>query len=109
MPSQRWCLRYDDRCHLCLRAMGWLRRLDRHHRLIFLPLSENPDGSLDAVQVISPNGQVLAGWDGIVALMRLFPPLRPLAWLGSLPPIRRLGRRLYRFIAANRYRLFGRR
>jgi predicted DCC family thiol-disulfide oxidoreductase YuxK len=51
----------------------------------------------------------LAGWDGIVALMRLFPPLRPLAWLGSLPPIRRLGRRLYRFIAAHRYRLFGRR
>jgi predicted DCC family thiol-disulfide oxidoreductase YuxK len=89
--------------------MGWLRRLDRHCRLIFLPLSENPDGSLDAVQVISPNGQVLAGWDGIVALMRLFPPLRPLAWLGSLPPIRRLGRRLYRFIAAHRYRLFGRR
>ena len=110
MSRRRWQVFYDDRCNLCLRIVHWLRRLDRRHCLAFLPFPCASEGcSLDAVQVVSPEGQVFWGLDGIVALMYLCPPLRPFAWLISLLPLRRLGWRLYRFIAANRYRLFGRR
>ncbi len=60
-----------------------------------------------AMQLVLPDGRVLAGADAALAALALRPALAPLAWLGRLPGLRHLLRAGYRVIAANRSRLPG--
>lgn len=112
MERQRITVVYDDRCLFCQALVRWLRQLDRHQRLAYVPIEPDllaqvhPALTAEACQreihVVTPDGRVLAGWDGVVHLARLF----PLAWflgvLGGIVPFRWLGCHLYRFVACHR-------
>lgn len=112
MKYQRVAVVYDDQCHFCQALIRWLQWLDQDKRLMYVPIDPallpkvHPKLTAEAcrweMHVVTPEGQIFAGWDGVVYLARLF----PLTWLigvfGSITPFRCLGRRLYRFIACHR-------
>ena len=112
---------YDGNCGFCLRWVNRLRRLDRAGRVswvAFQSLPEPPRGvtwnDLKRAAYLDTRPDTGAGplHEGFYAfrqLSRRIPLLFPLAPLFWLPGMGRLGQPVYRWIAANRYRLSCRR
>jgi predicted DCC family thiol-disulfide oxidoreductase YuxK len=100
---------YDSQCGICQTAVCWLRFLDRHQQTECIPITAgsvgraglNAEACARELHAVTPQG-VLAGWDAVSYLARLFPPTWPIGALGSMPPFRWLGRSLYRWVAAHR-------
>ena len=92
--------------------MSWLRFLDRYQRTECLPIDTqsvkraglNLDACTQQLHVVTPLG-VLAGWDAVAHLARLFPATWLIGAVGSVPPFRQVGKSLYNWIAKNRYAL----
>lgn len=63
------------------------------------------EACLSAMQLVLPDGRVLAGADAVPDILRRIPRWRWLAGLFSLPGARLLARRAYRWIADHRMRL----
>ena len=57
--------------------------------------------------VLDPAGRLAGGYDGFLALVPALQLLRPLGPLLRCAPVRAGGRRMYRWVARNRYRLGG--
>src|ERR1035438_3446261 len=110
--ADRTVVFYDSQCEICQAGISWLKFLDRHDRTECLPIDagsiERAGLSLDActqqLHIVTPRG-VLAGWDAVAHLARLFPVTWPIGALGSVPPFRWAGRSLYGWVARNRYAL----
>jgi predicted DCC family thiol-disulfide oxidoreductase YuxK len=108
---------YDGHCRLCTDSVRTLRQMDATADLRYVDIragSElakypqiNPAAALGQMHVIAPNGVVTGGFDAILALLPVFPSLRAFRPLLSVPLIREAGRRIYRWVARNRYRIAG--
>jgi predicted DCC family thiol-disulfide oxidoreductase YuxK len=59
------------------------------------------------MHVIGPDGNLTGGYDALAALAPALPALRPFARLLQSSAVRTVGRRAYRWVARNRYRLGG--
>ena len=107
---------YDGECGLCHRGVRWVARRDRKQMIRFAPLQ----GSTAAETVGTPNGP-LESWTMLLldetgrfdrsdAVLRIWWHLggfwRVISWLRIVP--RWLRDPLYRFVARNRIRWFGR-
>ena len=78
-----------------------------------LPLPINPailstvdsrlklDECLRQLHVVTPEGEILVGWDAVANLARLFRPTWIIGTLGRWFPFRSIGRLLYGFVAMN--------
>jgi predicted DCC family thiol-disulfide oxidoreductase YuxK len=106
---------YDGECMMCSGSIRFLAEKDRRHRLRFVPL-QTPLGrgieqqagneSLSTV-IVRKNGKVFTHSDAICQILKTMGgPWALLGKLGLLLP-KGLRDRLYRFIARNRYRWFG--
>jgi glyoxylase-like metal-dependent hydrolase (beta-lactamase superfamily II) len=63
------------------------------------------DDCLRQLHVVTPEGEILIGWDAVARLARLFPATWLIGALGRHFPFRNVGRWLYGFVASNRYSL----
>ncbi len=113
---------YDGLCAVCSGSVRLLRRLDWRHRLEYVDVQDwvtvsarfpalDRDAALGQIHVIRPDGQVFVGYAGMRQLAGRLPLVAWLYPLLFLPGIRWLGLRVYRWVAARRYRLnrlFGR-
>jgi glyoxylase-like metal-dependent hydrolase (beta-lactamase superfamily II)/predicted DCC family thiol-disulfide oxidoreductase YuxK len=109
----RYVAIYDEQCEICQSFVSWLRILDRHHRVLPLPIlpellsAIDPDLGLEAclreLHVLTPRGETRRGWMAVAELARLFPSTFLIGWLGRIPPFRWVGEIAYRFLARNRY------
>lgn len=109
----RYKVLYDDQCDICQSFVSWLKLLDRRHCTECLPIDPETlpqihpsltlDNCLRELHVVTPDGKVYKGWDAVALLARRFPETWILGALGAVPPFHWLARRLYRFIAKNRY------
>jgi len=113
---------YDADCRLCETSRRWSERWARKGRspvaLRFLHFEEpdavrlQPDldaiGCLNAFRFLDEEGRASIGAAAAVQIMRRLPGGRPLAWLIALPGVWKLTVWSYQWIAAHRYRLFGR-
>ena len=106
---------FDGLCGLCDRLVGFALAADRAHRLRFAPLQGRTArallgdgaGAVDSLAV-AVDGVVLQRSAAVLAVLAcLGGPWRLLAAAGRLlpGPLREAG---YRFVAARRYRWFGR-
>jgi predicted DCC family thiol-disulfide oxidoreductase YuxK len=104
---------YDGGCRVCIRTVWWLRRLDWLQRLRFVTVDSIPDDQssrlalnrhscLEAMHVVSPRGNVTAGFDAVRELLWQIPAFWLLAPLMYLPGVPSVGPRVYRFVAENR-------
>tara|TARA_Y100001937_G_scaffold11083_3_gene13622 strand:- start:15409 stop:15945 length:537 start_codon:yes stop_codon:yes gene_type:complete len=116
---------FDGVCNICNHSVNTLLKLDRKGKLryaslqgaiaeqVFGPLEKEPDSMKLSVPRSQGSGRNLIIYEGYQAFLRvgsiLYPLLKPLALVLSWPPFSWMGRGLYAFIAAHRYRWFGKR
>jgi predicted DCC family thiol-disulfide oxidoreductase YuxK len=107
---------YDADCPMCRASALWLmRRALSRGALEILPCRSEArrarypaiteDVCLTAMQLVLPDGRVLAGGDAVPEILRR---VRGWGWLASvfaLPGVRPVARRLYAWIARNRMRI----
>ncbi len=115
----RLAVLYDRDCAICTATARWLRRSDRHGRLVLLPLQ---DAALsgravvaeaarglplsDALHVIDEaTGAVRAGGDAALAIGSALPGGRAVRVLGAIPPVRWTIGLGYTLVARNRRRI----
>ena len=108
---------YDGRCRLCERSRQTLQALDSADALRFIDINNaiemarypalDRHAAQGQIHVLDPHNRLTAGYDALVELTPALPSLRPLSPLLRWKPIRAIGRRIYQWIARNRYWLGG--
>ncbi len=106
---------YDGECLLCSGSIRFMAERDRHKRLRFVPLqtplgremeAKAGTGSLNSV-LMELGGRVYSRSEGLLVVGRALGGIWALlARIGGIVP-RRWRDKLYDWIAANRYRWFG--
>lgn len=113
--SSAYRLLYDGQCEICQACVAWLKALDRENKTLPLAISPEVLSALDSrlrldeclrqLHLVTPEGEILLGWDAVASLARLFPSTWMIGTFGRWFPFRNLGRLLYGFVATNRYSL----
>src|SRR5579862_6292753 len=111
----RFRVLYDGQCEICQACVSWLSTLDHEHKTIALPIIAenlpsvdprlNLDECLQQLHVVTPDGQILVGWDAVAGLALLFPSTWLIRTLGQRFLFRCPGKLLYGFVARHRYSL----
>lgn len=107
---------YDGDCGVCTRLVARLAGWDRGGKLEFVPSQASgvrerfpwidPPAFAESMQLI--RGSDGKTWEGAAAIERLLDVLprgRWIAWIFSVPLVRRIADRVYRWFARNRYHL----
>ena len=112
-PQAAYKVLYDGQCEICQACVAWLKIIDRENKTVSLPISPETLPTVDSrlrleeclrqLHVVTPEGEILVGWDAVSSLARLFPPTWLIGALGQRFPFRNVGRLLYGFVATNRY------
>jgi len=114
----RFVVLFDGACPLCRRTVRVLRAFDWFDRLTFADATDNAlrhryapgldrAAALSEMHVVDAAGHRAAGFDGFLQLSEGVPVLWIPRWLGLMPPVTWLGRRLYGAVAARRARQGG--
>jgi len=101
---------YDGQCSLCCACCRWLRALDWRDRITFSdlhPMEAQPKQALMGEIHVLVGPECLTGFDGLRRLLRELPLGMPVWLLLHVPGAAWLGKRLYRLVARNRYRIGG--
>lgn len=112
---KRTVLVYDDDCPVCRSAADWIRKNqvkgsfdlfpcqseEARKRFPFIEKAE----CMKAMQLILPNGKILAGERAIPEILVRLKRYSPMASLFRLPGSARVSRALYRWFADNRYHI----
>ena len=116
--DSRAVLIYDGECSMCRASALWLlRRAEaggardleilpcrspvRHERFPFI----TDEACMEAMQLVLPDGHVLAGADAVPEILRRIPRWRWVAALFDLPRARPYARRVYAWVARNRMKI----
>ena len=116
LPAGRsYTVVYDGACTICGRLVTVLRKWDRHGVLEILPSQDRcvrprfpwiPERAIaESLQVIGPGGRTWQGAAAIERLIDLMPKGKLITWVFSIPFVRPLAERFYRWFARNRYRM----
>jgi predicted DCC family thiol-disulfide oxidoreductase YuxK len=108
---------YDANCRICARSRRAIERLKPSAELAFVDVRDpaamapfpmvDRQAGLRQMFVLDPVGRLAGGYDGFVSLVPALRLLRPLRHVLGWRPVRAVGRRVYRWVARNRYRLGG--
>jgi len=116
IPSGRpYTVVYDGTCTICGKLVKMLRKWDAHGMLEILPSQNScvrsrfpwiPDRAyLESVQLIGPGGETWQGAAAIEHIIDLMPKGKLLTWVFSIPFVRPLAEKFYRWFARNRYKM----
>lgn len=106
---------YDGFCKVCNRLVRLLRKWDRTQQLEIVP-SQQPGvqarfpwipakAYTESVQLIAANGRTWQGAAAIEHILDVLPKGKLLSWIFSIPFVRPLAEKFYRWFARNRYML----
>jgi predicted DCC family thiol-disulfide oxidoreductase YuxK len=112
----RAVLIYDAECPMCRASALWLMRLALSRKQLEILPCRSPvrlarfpqitdEACMTAMQLVLPDGRILAGADAVPELLRRIRGLGWLATIFALPGMRPLARRVYAWIARNRMRI----
>ena len=115
-PSRRYTVIYDGHCKVCARLVKLLTKWDRRNDLEIIP-SQTPGvharfpwiparAYVKSVQVIrNSDGRTWQAAGALEELLGVLPKGRLISWLFSIPFVRPLADKFYRWFARNRYKL----
>ncbi len=106
---------FDGFCKVCNRLVKLLRKWDRTQQLEIVP-SQQPGvqarfpwiparAYTESVQLIRADGRTWQGAAAIEHILDVLPKGKLLAWVFSIPFVRPLAEKFYRWFARNRYML----
>lgn len=106
---------YDGDCKVCTRLATMLRRWDTRHRFEIVT-SQTPgvparfpwipaSAYLESIQVVDRSGRTWQGAAALETIIDALPKGKFVSWVFSIPFVRPLAERFYRWFARNRYRL----
>lgn len=113
---EQFLMIWDGDCQFCARAVEWLRTHDANGRIAPVPYQVCPsppmtpelfDASRHAVQIVSPNGDVVSGGEAALLALHVVGWHPWLVRIGRAALIRPVIRASYRTVANHRD-LFGR-
>ena len=115
-PSARpYTVVYDGTCKVCGKLVTLLRKWDRGGMIEILPSQNScvrsrfpwiPDRAyLESVQLIGRGGRTWQGAAAIEQIIDLMPKGKLITWVFSIPFVRPLAEKFYRWFAKNRYKL----
>ena len=115
-PSGRpYTVVFDGNCKVCGRLVKLLRAWDTREALEILPSQTScvrsrfpwiPERAyMESVQLIGPDGRTWQGAAAIEQLIDLMPKGKLITWVFSIPFVRPLAEKFYRWFAKNRYKL----
>ena len=119
-PPPPYTVFFDGHCRLCVDSVARLRRfrVRRGADVRYVDVQDlaalsayaqiDPVAALGQMHVLTPTGTVGGGFDAVVALLPAFRWLRVWGPFLRVPPVRAVGRVVYRWVARNRYRIAGR-
>lgn len=107
---------YDGYCVLCNQTRRIVTALDWLHRVEFLNLHDwetvqarcpglDYEAAMGQMHVLTPDGQMLGGFEGVRRLLRDLPLGFPVWLVLHVPGMNWVGSGVYRFIARHRYRI----
>jgi predicted DCC family thiol-disulfide oxidoreductase YuxK len=106
---------FDGDCKVCTRLSRVLRDWDRRRELEVVSSQQPgvmarfpwipPRAYADALQLVAADGTTWQGAAAIEQLLDVLPRGRLISWVFSIPFVRTLADRFYRWFARNRYRL----
>jgi len=113
--SQRVVLIYDGQCPVCRKTIAWIRENMRKDAFEMLTCQAEearqrfPDIKqavcMQAMQLVLPDGQVLAGEKALPEILKRLKRFSPAAALFALPGSEVISRSFYRWFADNRYHI----
>ncbi len=103
---------FDGDCEFCRRQVTLIKRWDVHSRIEALPFQRadlerygvSRSAAEEAMQVVTPSGEVFHGAEAAREILRTLPLGRPFAWAFRLPGVTRVAEVAYRWIAKRRHR-----
>jgi predicted DCC family thiol-disulfide oxidoreductase YuxK len=106
---------YDGTCKVCTRLANVLRRWDKP-LCIEVVASQTPGvparfpwipakAYAEALQMIGPGGRTWSGAAAVEQILKVLPKGKLIAWIFSIPFMRAIADRFYRWFARNRYHL----
>ena len=110
MPDAAITAFYDGQCRLCRACCRWLGWLDWRDRIRFRDLHSlepQPEPALLGEIHVLVGARRLTGFAGLRRMLRELPLGLPVWLLLHVPGAAWLGRRAYRWVARNRYRIGG--
>lgn len=106
---------YDGQCKVCTRLAKLLRSWDRRHQIEVVPSQQSGVTArfpwiprrayAEALQMVEPGGRTWSGAAAIEQILDVLPKGKLLSWVFSIPYVRVLADRFYKWFAKNRYRL----
>jgi len=116
--SARYAILYDGHCRFCTAGAGklasWMRRgsvelvdFQQPGALARFP-GLSYEACMERMYLVAPDGRVFGGAEAVARAVATLPVVGWVAFLYHVPGLRQLLDRLYRLIAANRYRIMGR-
>jgi predicted DCC family thiol-disulfide oxidoreductase YuxK len=115
-PGRPYTVVYDGFCNVCKRLVRVLTKWDRDHELEILP-SQTPGlharfpwiparAYTESVQVIeTTSGRTWQGAAAIERILDILPRGTLISWIFSIPFVRPVAEKIYRWFARNRYHL----
>ena len=114
--GREYVLVYDGNCNVCGKLVRVLQRWDRDSRRLEIVPSQAPGvharfpwiparAYTESVQLVGPHGRTWQGAAAVEQVIDLMPKGRLVTWIFSIPFVRPLAERFYRWFARNRYRL----
>lgn len=113
---KKYVVCFDTFCPVCRRSKLALERFDVGRRITYLDIHDRPamqqampkvsyTQALREMLVIAPNGKVTGGFDAFRTIAWVLPAAYVLIPFLYLPGVAWIGRRVYKAIARNRYKL----
>jgi predicted DCC family thiol-disulfide oxidoreductase YuxK len=115
-PGREYTVVYDGFCNVCKRLVGILDKWDRNRILEVVPSQRAGIGArfpwiparayTESVQVIrAADGKTWQGAAALEQILDVLPKGKFISWIFSIPFMRPLAEKFYRWFARNRYRL----
>ena len=108
---------YDGQCKFCLGQIAKMKKCDRRCVFDYLPrqtenlleqfpVLENEEFDT-GLRLVTTENRVMVGADAVYEIYRRFKPYKYLTWIYKVPLLNGLFKKIYQWIAKNRYRLKG--